>query len=278
MSDANSVNCWEPVRADMPQHSEQSQVRRNEKLSDSEISSQADAKAPEGSTTRASNLTPIAARLYADGLTTRQIGEKLGAPNNTISRWLRSAGVKMRKVGQRAIHGQLDDKEFLYHQYVTLNKSAEKIAKEHNTWPEGIIRMLKRHGIPVRSTNKGRKFDPEMHRRHAEWLKGRYLGDKNPNWRGGKVDPNMRLRTNYLSKEWSKAVRERDGYKCQDCGKEGGRLHAHHIKSWKEYPDLRWEVSNGVTLCPRCHQKVHGWWFPEWVMENAPRAQGTPSG
>lgn len=252
-------------------------MRKSEKLTDWAISSQADAKAPEGSTTRASNLTPIAARLYAEGLTTRQIGAKLGIPNNTVSRWLRAAGVKMRKVGQSAIHGKVDDYEFLYDQYITQDKSAEQLSKELGVMPGTILTMLKRHGIPVRSTNKGRKFDPEMHKKHSEWLMGRFVGDKNPNWRGGQVHPDKRLRTSYQSKEWSNAVRERDGHKCKECGATG-RLHAHHVKPWKDHPELRWDVDNGVTLCPRCHQKAHEFPFPQWVMDNAPRVQGSPKG
>lgn len=33
------------------------------------------------------------------------------------------------------------------------------------------------------------------------------------------------------------------------------RLEAHHIKSWKNYPKLRYKVSNGKTLCYECHHK-----------------------
>ena len=58
-------------------------------------------------------------------------------------------------------------------------------------------------------------------------------------------------------REWRKAVFERDDYTCQYCGERGGRLNAHHIKSWRNYEDLRYEVENGITLCEECHKKLH---------------------
>ena len=63
------------------------------------------------------------------------------------------------------------------------------------------------------------------------------------------------------ARAWVKAVYERDGYKCRECG-VGGRLNAHHVKAWAEYPESRFDLSNGVTLCVDCHAKKHphlGW-------------------
>ena len=52
--------------------------------------------------------------------------------------------------------------------------------------------------------------------------------------------------------DWSKKVRERDGYLCTECGKKENLL-AHHIIPWKENETLRFDISNGKTLCSRCH-------------------------
>lgn len=56
--------------------------------------------------------------------------------------------------------------------------------------------------------------------------------------------------------EWRREVFERDGWKCQMCG-SGGKLNAHHIERWAGNKELRFEVSNGQTLCERCHKMLH---------------------
>ena len=67
---------------------------------------------------------------------------------------------------------------------------------------------------------------------------------------------NQSERSNPQYPVWRKSVFERDGYQCRDCG-TGGRLQAHHIKEWAEYPELRFEVDNGLTLCDECHVRRH---------------------
>lgn len=87
---------------------------------------------------------------------------------------------------------------------------------------------------------------------------GKTKGDKHYKWKGGK--PWERFKdTAYL--QWRNSVLTRDNYTCQDCQKickkyEKG-LAAHHIKSYKDFPELRLDIDNGKTLCRECHMKLH---------------------
>lgn len=83
-----------------------------------------------------------------------------------------------------------------------------------------------------------------------------FIGNKNPNWKGGITPENQRLR--HLPKYflWRKTVFERDNYTCQWCQKRGGRLHADHLRPFALFPDLRFTLSNGRTLCLACHKKT----------------------
>lgn len=82
-------------------------------------------------------------------------------------------------------------------------------------------------------------------------------GAEHHNWKGGIAPETARLRMSGPSLRWRKAVFERDGYRCRECGRHD-YLVAHHIKAWADFPDLRFVLSNGTTLCPDCHSKAHG--------------------
>lgn len=59
-------------------------------------------------------------------------------------------------------------------------------------------------------------------------------------------------------KIWREQVFKRDNWTCRRCGKRGGSLHAHHIKSFTRVPALRYKVLNGKTLCADpCHRDEH---------------------
>lgn len=54
--------------------------------------------------------------------------------------------------------------------------------------------------------------------------------------------------------EWHDKVFKRDDNTCQHCGSIKSLI-AHHIKSYTEFPDLRIDINNGITLCRSCHNK-----------------------
>ena len=87
-------------------------------------------------------------------------------------------------------------------------------------------------------------------------------GSNSPSWKGGVSTENHLLRASKRWKEWREAIFRRDNYICQDCGVRSGNgkavfLVPHHIKSFAQYPELRFEVSNGITVCEQCHKKRH---------------------
>ncbi len=75
-------------------------------------------------------------------------------------------------------------------------------------------------------------------------------------WRGGisKINTNIRNSLEYAI--WRRSIFERDNYICIWCGKRGGTLHADHIKPFALYPELRFAIDNGRTLCIECHKKT----------------------
>ena len=62
-----------------------------------------------------------------------------------------------------------------------------------------------------------------------------------------------------LYKKFRQDVLRRDGWKCQwpDCGSRK-LLRVHHIRTWAEYPALRFILSNGISLCKSHHDAIWG--------------------
>lgn len=57
--------------------------------------------------------------------------------------------------------------------------------------------------------------------------------------------------------KWKKSVLERDKHKCAKCGSTED-LNVHHILSFAKYPEARYDIDNGITLCYDCHLAAHG--------------------
>lgn len=79
------------------------------------------------------------------------------------------------------------------------------------------------------------------------------VGDKSHRWQGGKTSKAMTVRNSREYGAWRTAVFERDDFTCNLCGERGGRLTAHHIRTFAKHPELALHVWNGITLCWPCH-------------------------
>ena len=96
--------------------------------------------------------------------------------------------------------------------------------------------------------NKGRPLSLE----HRAKLSGKLAN----NWQGGITSENERLRKTVDYALWRTAVFVRDNYSCQECNQKGGELQADHIKPFALYPELRFAIDNGRTLCVTCHRQT----------------------
>jgi hypothetical protein len=109
-------------------------------------------------------------------------------------------------------------------------------------------------GVPWNKGLKGIHLSPK-----TEFRKGHGIGENNYMWKGGISSANDKIRRSKKYKEWVDDIYKRDYYTCQECGIkcQAGNIVAHHIESFTDCPELRFDVNNGVTLCRSCHFKLH---------------------
>lgn len=81
-------------------------------------------------------------------------------------------------------------------------------------------------------------------------------GEKCHFWKGGVCAENKKIRMSLQSRMWREKIFERDNYTCQMCNVRGGTLQADHIKPFSLFPELRFDLSNGRTLCVECHKQT----------------------
>lgn len=144
----------------------------------------------------------------------------------------------------------------------------------HIPWNKG----LKTKGHPISEETK--KKIGRANKGNTSWIKGKthsletrkklskaHSGVPRPNrrgkncylWKGGISPKNKAIRSSLEYQLWRKAVFERDDYTCIWCGEKsikGKRviIHADHIKPFALFPELRFAIDNGRTLCIKCHR------------------------
>ncbi len=127
-------------------------------------------------------------------------------------------------------------------------KKLSKIKKGQRCSPNT---EFKKDSIPW---NKGKKgiYSKEVLENWSKKRKGKQVGKKHPNWQGGISFEPYTIDWNETLK---KAIRERDSYTCQLCGKPQNtkKQHTvHHI----DYNKKNCNPDNLITLCHNCHSKT----------------------
>lgn len=111
---------------------------------------------------------------------------------------------------------------------------------------------LKYHRAPSQIKLRGSSFCSNKCK--GLYYKKSKSGSNSNFWNGGISIENKRIRAGSDFRQWRESVFERDNYTCQMCGIRGGYLEADHIKPFAYFPELRFILSNGRTLCKKCHK------------------------
>lgn len=106
--------------------------------------------------------------------------------------------------------------------------------------------------------NTGNILSQKTKKRIAKSKIGKHIGKDNPNYNPNLTEKDRMDRRSIPGyNDWRECVYKLDNYTCHSCGQIGGSLNAHHIESYNNNPELRTEVSNGITLCETCHNNFH---------------------
>ena len=209
-------------------------------------------------------------------LTTYKIAEMFDCSPECIQTKLKRQDIKVRTRSEAGkvsyFKGEMQSqyvriaRQDLYNLYIIDRMTTYQIGDMYNCSDVTIQKRLKKFGIKVRPSKDNFK-------------NMKFTGEDNWNFIDGRTPLCERLRKLPESKDWRKAIFERDDYSCQVCDKMGGDLEAHHIIAFsilldmflKQYDQFSpvsdkdilvrlafkyepfWDVNNGQTLCKDCH-------------------------
>lgn len=172
----------------------------------------------------------------------RQIAKEIGCSKSTVQNWIRKHDVQTDEFQNGAI-GRLEDRQWLHNQYVKNGKSGYEIAEICGTCTSTVYRWIRKHNIDIKYNGK---VSGKEH-----W---KYSGGSTPYGAG-------------WNETKRQAVRERDGYTCQDprCSvtqaehrdAHGEKLHVHHLQKARHIEDdaARNAKENLIALCRDCHRR-----------------------
>lgn len=218
---------------------------------------------------------------WSDNLSLKDIGEIYDVSGATIHNWFKYFNISRRLIKESHIKVPM------------LPKIGEKILRKLY-WNDGLIlkdisiiykydestilKYFQYYGIPCRSrsesTLKRDMEDPTVNIKsrksqqmrwdsmsendiliHAEKTSAGRQGIPYEKWENF-VSDEWRDTIEYT--EWTSAVIKRDNNTCRLCNTKVGIKHRHHIYPVRKYPELKYDVENGITLCPDCHYKTFG--------------------
>ena len=126
--------------------------------------------------------------------------------------------------------------------HIMSEKTKNKISKARKG-----MKFSKETKEKLSKARKGKKQSEETKEKISASLQGVSIEE----WMGFKE---KQERNDPAYRQWRLMVFKRDGYKCKMNNKDcSGKIEAHHILGWSEYPELRYKINNGITLCHAHH-------------------------
>jgi len=125
-----------------------------------------------------------------------------------------------------------------------------------NVWNKGK-KGLQKHTQEWKDNAKERMKGNQFRKGYTAWNKG-LQKEKNPLW----IEDRSLLKTYSGSEErrspkyqnWRHQCIKRDRHICRINNKDcEGKVVVHHILGWADYPELRYNINNGITLCQAHH-------------------------
>lgn len=199
--------------------------------------------------------------LYPQGVPLAEIATQIGVPVTTLYDWRRESGIKRNS---RRVYVTDELRERISRQLSRdpdgqLSKEVRRLYEEEQL---STTEIAERFGVTNVTISQWLERDGVERRKHPtqrvrEKLRQANLGAKRYNWKGGVSSENVRIRTSLYMKLAREACFKRDDYTCRSCGQRGGKLNAHHVWPFQRFPELKFEVTNLVTLCKGCHDSFH---------------------
>ncbi len=155
----------------------------------------------------------------------------------------------------------------------TIERYCENCGKKFTTWPSQVkhrgAKFCSHHCATSGKNNP--MFGRVIQKAETHW-----------NWKGGRTLLRSRIHNSFKYRQWRSDIFVRDNYTCQDCGKRGGYLEAHHLKEFNKIMEENniqtyeeamqceelWNINNGKTLCKDCHNLTKlGKFYPKTGMK-----------
>ena len=190
-----------------------------------------------------------------------QISSETGLGLRTLRKYINEFGLATKN-GRKTNHITKEELEELY---LNQKLTTAEIGKIYDLGDNTVGILLHKFDIPIYSQEERMKYyyyekgGLEKAREYASAMENRIAsscrqrGISIEEFDGFLTTENSRIRNSSKYFDWRDDVFKRDNYTCQCCGQVGGKLNAHHKKNFAEYPELRFDVENGITLCFKCH-------------------------